>query len=106
MPDKTNLGQSNQSLGVSHRSPPENPNLKANHAVGATANGYMSVAEAAAYLRLSKSYLDKARVSGAGPIFAKLASRIVYRRADLDAWVESSLRASTSGRPLQLTSQA
>lgn len=51
---------------------------------------------AAGYLGVSASYLNKLRVSGGGPRFAKLGSRVRYRRVDLDAWLESRLVTSTS----------
>jgi len=49
--------------------------------------------EAAAYLGVSGSYLDKARSEGApgnrtpAPPFVRVDGRVYYRRSDLDAWV-------------------
>lgn len=54
------------------------------------------VGEAAAYCRLSKSYLNHLRVSGSGPAFLKMGSAVRYRRCDLDSWIESRLKRSTS----------
>ena len=51
---------------------------------------------AARYLGISTSKLAKWRMSGDGPPFAKLGRRVVYRRADLEAWLAASLRTSTS----------
>lgn len=48
---------------------------------------YMRVPQAADYLGLSKSALDKMRCYGGGPAYAKLGTTIVYQTADLDAWV-------------------
>ena len=63
----------------------------------------MSTAEAAAYLRVSKSYLDKRRVYGGGPKFLRFGKRILYRKSDLDAWAaERCFRANTSLRPKQV----
>lgn len=46
--------------------------------------------EAAAYMGLSHQYLAKLRMTeGAGPVFHKVSSRVLYRRADLDAWLAS-----------------
>ncbi|QIG47575.1 helix-turn-helix domain-containing protein [Nordella sp. HKS 07] len=62
-----------------------------------TAHNYLSVKEAAVFLRLSKSYLDKARVAGTGPEFIRLgAKKIVYRLADLEAWMRQNRYQSTS----------
>lgn len=58
---------------------------------------WMTVAEAADYLRVSKPFLNKARCYGGGPRFSKLGSkRILYNRADLDTWVLQWARTSTS----------
>jgi predicted DNA-binding transcriptional regulator AlpA len=48
--------------------------------------------EAARYLNLSESKLAKLRMArnrALGPRFIKLAGCVVYRRADLDAWLEA-----------------
>lgn len=58
---------------------------------------YLDVAQAADYLRVSKNYLDKLRVSGKGPAFVRLGRRkILYRKPDLDKWVEERIYASTT----------
>lgn len=51
---------------------------------------------AAARLGVAKQSLAKWRVSGIGPVFVKVGSRVFYRQQDLDAWVETRLRRSTS----------
>ena len=56
----------------------------------------LSVAEAARYVGLSQSALDKARLTGDGPTFLKLCRRVVYDTADLDQWLASKRRKSTS----------
>ena len=56
----------------------------------------VNVRDAAAYVGLSKSYLDKARVFGGGPKFIKLGNRVVYDLTDLDAWIDQNRRRSTS----------
>ena len=56
----------------------------------------LNVVEAASYLGLSKSSLDKLRVYGGGPTYLKLGKRIIYERADLDSWKASKRRTSTS----------
>ncbi len=59
---------------------------------------WMSVAEAAKYLRVSQPFLNKLRCySSEGPRFSKLGGkRVLYNRADLDAWAMARMRASTS----------
>lgn len=65
-------------------------------------NNHLPVAAAAAYLGISKSTLDKLRVYGSGPRYAKLGRRVTYRLADLDQWVQSRLRRSTSDKGEQV----
>lgn len=56
----------------------------------------MNTEEAAQYVRLGKPTLERFRISGEGPLYAKLGGAVRYRRADLDAWLESRLTRSTS----------
>lgn len=57
----------------------------------------LTVKEAATYTRLSKSHLDKLRVSGGGPKFLRFGKRkILYAVSDLDAWAASRRYGSTS----------
>jgi excisionase family DNA binding protein len=58
---------------------------------------FLTPKEAAAYLRVSKSYLDKLRVYGGGPKFLRFGKRkILYRKADLDFWAAQHRFGSTS----------
>ena len=57
---------------------------------------YLDTRAAAAHLGLSHRTLDRYRVSGEGPEFYKLGTRVRYRLADLDAWAASRRRRSTS----------
>lgn len=50
----------------------------------------LRVKQAAAYVGVSKSYLDKARCYGGGPTFVKLGTTVIYRSEDLDAWVAAN----------------
>jgi predicted DNA-binding transcriptional regulator AlpA len=52
--------------------------------------------DAAAYIGLSKSTLEKYRVTATGPVYAALGRIVVYDVDDLDAWVEARKRHSTS----------
>ena len=56
----------------------------------------INVEEAARYVRLGKSTLERFRISGGGPCYCKLGGAVRYRRSDLDAWLESRLTKSTS----------
>lgn len=51
---------------------------------------------AADYLGLSKSTLEKKRVTGDGPVHAALGRVVVYDVEDLDEYVEERKRRSTS----------
>lgn len=54
------------------------------------------VEDAAEYIGLSVSFLNKARVTGKGPVYLKLGSKVIYEIADLDTWLNSHRRTSTS----------
>lgn len=56
----------------------------------------LPVKGAAEHLGLSVSTLNKLRVFGGGPVFLKLGRRVVYDLADLDQWLETKRRRSTS----------
>ncbi len=72
-----------------------------NHPPSDTAE-LLTTVEAARFLRLSVPTMERLRVTGDGPTFIKLGSgkrcRVVYRRADLDAWLHGQRRDSTSQR--------
>ena len=61
-----------------------------------TANRRLRTTQAAAYLSLSKSTLEKLRLTGGGPRYAKLGKIVVYGLSDLDAWTAARMRHSTS----------
>jgi predicted DNA-binding transcriptional regulator AlpA len=52
--------------------------------------------EAAQYAGLGKSTFDKFRLFGGGPAFIKIGRRVVYDVADIDVWLASQRRRSTS----------
>jgi excisionase family DNA binding protein len=56
----------------------------------------LPVSEAARFVGLSKSTLDKLRISGGGPTYLQLGRRVLYDVADLEAWLTSKRRSSTS----------
>jgi excisionase family DNA binding protein len=57
---------------------------------------FLTPKQAAAYLRVSKSYLDKLRVYGGGPRFLRFGRKILYRERELNAWAEQRSFGSTS----------
>jgi predicted DNA-binding transcriptional regulator AlpA len=62
-----------------------------------TVNHVMRTPQAAAYVGLSTSTLEKFRLTGNGPAYQKAGSKIVvYRVEDLDAWLSARRRTSTS----------
>jgi hypothetical protein len=60
----------------------------------------LTTEEAAEYLPLSVSWLNKLRVFGGGPEFIKLGdkpgSRVGYRMSTVNAWLEARRAANTS----------
>lgn len=59
---------------------------------------YLSAGEAGAYLRLSLSWIRKATRAGTIPC-ARIGTRVVYDRLDLDAWVAARKRAAAYDLP-------
>ena len=59
----------------------------------------LPVPEAARFLGLSKSWLDKKRLNGGGPEYLKLGRRVVYDLNDLENWAAGNRRKHTSERP-------
>ena len=56
----------------------------------------LSTPDAANYCGSTASTFEKFRLTGAGPVYSKLGKRVVYSIADLDAWIASNRRRSTS----------
>jgi predicted DNA-binding transcriptional regulator AlpA len=52
--------------------------------------------QAAQVLGISVRTLERHRVAGTGPRWARLGRLVRYRQSDLIAWVDSNLRSSTS----------
>lgn len=61
----------------------------------------LATPQAANYVGLGKSTLDKARLSGSGPRFVKLGRRVLYDPTDLDAWLNQHRRSSTSDQAVK-----
>jgi excisionase family DNA binding protein len=61
------------------------------------AHTLLTTQDAAAYLTVSKAFLERDRWAGARVPFVKIGSRAVrYRVSDLEAYIESQVRLSTS----------
>ena len=58
----------------------------------------LTTAEVAERLRVSQSFLAKARVTGVGPRFIKVGRSCRYRISDLESYERSRARTSTSER--------
>jgi predicted DNA-binding transcriptional regulator AlpA len=56
----------------------------------------LRTAEAAAYCGSTKSTFEKYRLTGEGAFYSKLGRVVVYDINDLDAWLDSKKRLSTS----------
>jgi excisionase family DNA binding protein len=56
----------------------------------------LTVKEAAAYLRVGVSTLNKLRVAGGGPHYVKMCGRVTYSDNDLDRYIAQHRRKSTS----------
>lgn len=56
----------------------------------------VTVRKAASFLGLSKSTLDKLRLTGGGPTYIRLGRRVVYDLGDLEAWADRGRRSNTS----------
>ena len=56
----------------------------------------LNVRQAAEHAGVSKSYLDKLRMTGGGPLYIKVGARVVYDQVDLDTWLASKKVANTS----------
>jgi excisionase family DNA binding protein len=66
------------------------------HEHSAAVPSRLRTTEAASYLGVSESYLNKLRVYGGGPEFLKMGKRVSYDRTDLDSWMAARKRRSTS----------
>jgi predicted DNA-binding transcriptional regulator AlpA len=62
----------------------------------------LTAREGATIVGLAASTLAKLRLSGNGPLYCKLGRRVVYRREDLDAWLESRVARHTSDADARL----
>jgi len=57
---------------------------------------WLSAKEAAEYCGLGFSTMAKLRLTGGGAKFSKVGEKVLYNRDDLDKWLHSKSRTSTS----------
>lgn len=61
---------------------------------------YLTTEEASEVVRLSPRSLERMRADGSGPRYLKpgrgVRARVLYRVADLEAWLEQAVFSSTS----------
>ncbi|BBK38295.1 hypothetical protein STAQ_33730 [Allostella sp. ATCC 35155] len=62
-------------------------------------NPFLTADEAAALLRLSPRSLEGFRYRGNGPRYSKAGRRVLYRRADIEAWIDRQARDNTHQKP-------
>jgi Helix-turn-helix domain len=68
------------------------------HNVVAAVERMLTTSEASKVLRLSESWLAKARMRGDGPPYAQMGRSIRYPEGGLVGWIKTNLRLSTSER--------
>ena len=61
-----------------------------------TANDVLTQDQLAARLHLSVRTLERMRQEGSGPRFSKLGKKILYRWADVEAWLADRSYSSTA----------
>jgi hypothetical protein len=62
----------------------------------------LTAIEAASVLSLAPSTLAKLRLDGNGAVYCKLGRRVVYRRDDLAAWLETRIARDTADAEARL----
>ena len=77
-------------------SPVRNSLDPSDHKVGGPHSKRLHRKQTAAYLGVSLSWLDKARLSGLGPPFIAIGGRILYDSRDLEMFLQSNKHSSTS----------
>ncbi len=71
-----------------------------------TTSPFLTTREAASFLRMRPSTLERWRSAGSGPRYRKFGGRVVYTRADLEAFADAGLRTSTSNADLPSRDEA
>ena len=76
------------------------------NAMKAQSTEFLRTAEAAAYLQVSRKYLETARRRGPLPRYVKIGRIVCYRRADLDQFMDELLRPRERARLDSLRSES
>lgn len=69
--------------------------LQADAAAGGAGRRYLNTSQAADYLGMSPTTLNRMRVTGEGPPYSKVGRRVIYDISELDAWVARRKRHFT-----------
>jgi predicted DNA-binding transcriptional regulator AlpA len=72
------------------------PAVAPSHGAGKQGEVLLTPKEAAKFLRLSESFLAKARMRGDGPRYRKLSRAVRYSMSDLVAWLKACAKTSTA----------
>ena len=72
------------------------PSFAPLHGAGKQDETLLTPKEAARFLRLSESFLAKARMRGDGPRYRKLSRAVRYSMSDLSAWLKACAKTSTA----------
>jgi len=51
----------------------------------------LNIHQASMYIQLSTATLARMRKDNSGPAYVKLGARVLYRKTDLDAYIESKV---------------
>ena len=72
------------------------PPSKTKISAPAIASPYLTTTEAAAYLKLSRQFLEGVRwhADGSGPDYVQLGRSVRYIKATLDAWMTSNIHSA------------
>lgn len=62
----------------------------------ALASEFLNTQQAATFLNVSASFLNKARLTGGGPRYCKMGHAVRYEKAQLIEWATENARRSTS----------
>ena len=57
---------------------------------------YLTQSQLSEELQISERTLERMRCEGSGPMFKKAGRRVLYARADVDAWLDSQTYSSTA----------
>ena len=66
------------------------------HGAGKQDETLLTPKEAARFLKLSESFLAKARMLGDGPRYRKLSRAVRYAMSDLVGWLKACAKTSTA----------